>query len=138
MAVSRNKLLTALDVGSSKVCCFIARFVNNDDFEIIGIGHQISKGIKAGLVVDMQKTEDSIRSAIDSAEKMAGEKIKETYICFSGAKTSSEIITEETLVAGDIIGNMDLKRVVQQVKPNLKHDYEIMHEFDPEKYPSIY
>ena len=128
MAVSRNKLLTALDVGSSKVCCFIARFVNNDDFEIIGIGHQISKGIKAGLVVDMQKTEDSIRSAIDSAEKMAGEKIKETYICFSGAKTSSEIITEETLVAGDIIGNMDLKRVVQQVKPNLKHDYEIMHE----------
>ncbi len=128
MAVSRNKLLSALDVGTSKVCCFIARFINNDDFEIIGIGHQISKGIKGGSVVDMQKTEDSIRGAIDSAEKMAGEKIKETYICFSGAKTSSEILNEETTVTGELIKNSDLKRVIQQVKPNIKNDYEILHE----------
>ncbi|PPR76985.1 MAG: Cell division protein FtsA [Alphaproteobacteria bacterium MarineAlpha2_Bin1] len=128
MVVSRNKLLSALDVGTSKVCCFIARFINNDDFEIIGIGHQISKGIKGGSVIDMQKTEDSIRGAIDAAEKMAGEKIKETYICFSGAKTSSEILNEEITVTGDLIRNTDLKRVIQQVKPNINNDYEILHE----------
>lgn len=128
MSISRNKLLSALDVGTSKVCCFIARFINNDEFEIIGIGHQISKGIKGGSVVDMQKTEDSIRGAIDSAEKMAGEKIKETYICFSGARTSSEILTEEISVTGDLIKNSDLKRVINQVKPKINYDYEILHE----------
>ena len=118
MAVSRNKLLSALDVGTSKVCCFIARFINNDDFEIIGIGHQISKGIKGGSVVDMQKTEDSIRGAIDSAEKMAGEKIKETYICFSGAKTSSEILNEETTVTGELIKNSDYGRIINIASVN--------------------
>ncbi len=128
MVVSRNKLLTALDVGSSKICCFIARFINTNNFEIIGIGHQVSRGIQGGSIVDMQATEDSIRSAVDLAEKMAGEKIKEAYVCFSGAKSSSELIDEAVSINGTPIKDSDLKRVIQQVKPKVKNNYEIMHE----------
>ena len=86
MTVARNQIFTALDIGSSKVVCFIARYKSQNNLSIIGIGHQISQGLKAGNVVDMQATEDAIRSAIDSAERMAGEKVKDVVIGFSGGK----------------------------------------------------
>ena len=46
-------MIAALDLGSSKVCCFIARVMPDDTTRVVGIGHQLSRGVKAGAVVDM-------------------------------------------------------------------------------------
>ena len=53
MAVGKNGLVTALDVGSTKVCCFIARPDGSGGMRVIGIGHQNAKGMRAGTVVDI-------------------------------------------------------------------------------------
>ena len=79
MAIARTQFLTALDVGTSKVVCFVARVEDHNAIRIVGIGHQISRGLRAGAVVDMQATEDAIRSAVDAAERMAGEKVRDVY-----------------------------------------------------------
>jgi len=60
MAVGRSQTLAALDVGTTKVCCFIARADANNSIRVIGIGHQLSRGLRAGAVVDMEATEESI------------------------------------------------------------------------------
>ncbi len=53
MAQTKNGLIAALDIGSTKVCCFIARADEEGNLRIIGIGHQVSDGVRAGAIVDM-------------------------------------------------------------------------------------
>ena len=72
----RNGLVAALDVGTTKVCCLIARLDQNagpapeDGLKIIGIGHQVSKGLRSGAIVDLEETETSIRATVETAEQM--------------------------------------------------------------------
>ncbi|MFX9027567.1 cell division protein FtsA, partial [Acinetobacter baumannii] len=78
MAV-RNGLIAALDIGTTKVCCFIAR-VENGLPRVVGIGLQASRGMRWGTVVDMEATEGTIRAAVDIAEKMCGETIRQVFV----------------------------------------------------------
>ena len=64
MAVGKNGLVTALDVGSTKVCCFIARPDGSGGMRVIGIGHQIAKGMRAGTVVDIDAAEEAVRCRV--------------------------------------------------------------------------
>ena len=68
----KGELLAALDMGSTKTCCFIARVENfknqigNNDlpkFSVLGIGHKASEGVRGGAIVDMEASEISIRRA---------------------------------------------------------------------------
>lgn len=78
----RSGILTVLDVGSSKVCCVVAKLKPREDgkllrgrshqIQVIGIGHQKSQGVKSGVVVDLDRAEHAIRLAVDAAERMAG------------------------------------------------------------------
>ena len=76
---TRSGLVAALDIGTTKICCLIAR-ANVDlgpskpkGLKIIGIGHHVSEGLRSGTVVDLEDTEASIRTTVEAAEQMAGE-----------------------------------------------------------------
>ena len=72
-----GSVVAALDVGSSKIACFIARISNEEgDMEVVGVGHQSSKGIKNGSVIDLNKAEDAIRQTVHAAESMAAKTMK--------------------------------------------------------------
>ena len=81
---SRNGLITAVDVGSTKIACFIAQSYSQGDVQVIGIGHQLSEGIKNGNVVDIDLVEQSVRAAVESAEQMAGENVRNITVGFAG------------------------------------------------------
>jgi len=68
----KNNLITALDIGSSKIVCFIAEADSYGRIKVKGIGHQVSHGIRAGIVIDVKQAESCILAAVHSAEKMAG------------------------------------------------------------------
>ena len=80
-ASKQSGIITVLDVGSSKVCCIVARLkprepsqilrTRTHQIQVIGIGHQKSMGVKSGVVVDLDQAEQAIRLAVDSAERMA-------------------------------------------------------------------
>ena len=65
-AKPRNGLVAALDVGTTKVCCLIARR-GAEGARVIGIGHQISQGVRGGSIVDMDAAEAAIRATFASA-----------------------------------------------------------------------
>ena len=55
---AKGSIIAALDVGSSKIACFIARIVDDEgNFEVLGVGHQASQGVKAGSVIDLDAAE---------------------------------------------------------------------------------
>ena len=87
----RGGILAALDIGTGKVCCFIAR-AGAAGPQIIGIGHQLSRGVRNGVIVDLDAASASVLSAIHAAEQMAGETITEVVVNLSGSFPPSRIV----------------------------------------------
>ncbi len=111
MALGTGDLITALDVGTSKVCCFIARDEGEDGLRVIGIGHQVSHGLRSGRVVDMDAVETSISATVHAAEQMAGQNIHEVFVNISGGAPASHTLNAEVEISGHEVGLGDLRRV---------------------------
>ncbi|MCH6568068.1 MAG: beta-ketoacyl-ACP synthase II [Nitrospinae bacterium] len=108
----RSGLIAALDVGTSKVCCLIARVPEEGQPRVVGIGHQICNGLKGGVIIDMQATEGAILGAVHAAEKMAGETIHDLLINLSGGHPASHSAGAEVSVGGHAIG--DAYKIIQR------------------------
>jgi cell division protein FtsA len=68
----KNSVIAAIDIGSSKVACLIAHVIDDKGTaEVIGFGHIASKGVKAGIIVDLKETIQSAKEAVNAAENMA-------------------------------------------------------------------
>ena len=99
----RPAIVSILDVGSSKICCLIARLKPLDpgeasealrgrthSIEVLGIGHQRSRGIKSGVVANLDAAEQAIRLAVDAAERMAGVTVESLIVNVSCGRLASE------------------------------------------------
>jgi cell division protein FtsA len=106
----RHGLVAALDIGTTKVCCFIAR-ADGDKPRVLGIGHQISRGVRNGAIVDLESATVSILGAVHAAEEMAGDTIQEIVANLSGF-AASRIVKAEIGIAGREVGDADLRRVL--------------------------
>jgi len=108
----RGSLITALDIGTTKVCCFIAR-VEDDIPRVLGIGHQISRGVRNGGIIDLEATGTSVMNAVHAAEEMAGETIQRVVANLSGGFSASRIIKAEIGVTGREITDVEMRRVLE-------------------------
>ncbi len=126
VAVGRAGTIAALDVGSSKISCFIARIEpgrtanGHAPIRVVGIGHQVSRGIRAGALVDMDAAEEAIRVAVDAAERMAGVTIKDVIVGVSGGDPKSQTVGVKSSVAGPEVGDGDLARLVGYAQSNFQ------------------
>ena len=110
---SSGSLIAALDIGTTKICCFIAR-VGADKPRVLGIGHQISRGVRNGTIVDLEAAGASIVSAVHAAEEMACETIQQVVTNLSGGFFGSRIVKAEIRIAGREITDSELGRVLDQ------------------------
>jgi cell division protein FtsA len=108
-----GSVIAALDIGTTKVCCFIAR-VEPEKPQVIGIGHQISRGLRNGTIVDLEAAGASIVNAVHAAEEMAKETIEQVVTNLSGGFSASRIIKAEIAIAGREVGEAELQRVLDQ------------------------
>ncbi|MDR2352740.1 MAG: cell division protein FtsA [Deltaproteobacteria bacterium] len=104
-----NEIITALDIGTTKVCCLVATPSAENGVNIIGIGNAQSTGVSKGMVTNVERTVNSIRAAVREAELMAGIKIKKVFLGIAGGNvvcfnshgvvgvrdTRARVITEE-------------------------------------------
>ena len=100
-----------VDIGTSKMCCFIAR-QHEAGAEIIGIGHQVSRGVRNGVIVDIDAASHSILTAIHAAEQMAEETLSEVVVNLSGGFAASRIVKSEIAINGRQITDGDMRRVL--------------------------
>jgi cell division protein FtsA len=108
----KGGIAAALDVGSSKVCCFIARVEGAAVPRVIGIGQQASRGIKGGAIVDLEQAEISVLNAVHAAEQMAGETIDRVVVNLSGGYPASSSVGVEVSLNGHEVGEADLRRAL--------------------------
>jgi cell division protein FtsA len=110
---TRNGPIAALDIGSSKVCCFIAELEDGGRSRVLGIGQQASRGLRNGNVVDMEECESAILNAVHAAEQMAGTTIDRVVANLSSGHPVSNSIGVEVAIAGHEVGESDLRRALQ-------------------------
>ena len=122
MARVRSGVIAVLDIGSSKICCFIAQVTADNSLRIIGIGHQLSQGIKNGAIVDVRQAENSIVAAVSAAEKMAGETVDKVVVCSSGGSQASHMMKAEVEISNAQVSPRDIKRAIITAKEFYKEE----------------
>lgn len=111
---AKGGTIAALDVGSTKVCCFIARVEDAGAVRILGIGHQIATGVRGGSIIDMEAAETSIGAAVHAAEQMANETIRDIIVNVSCP--ISHGFTAEVSVPGQEVTDGDVRRALAHAR----------------------
>ncbi len=134
----KSSVVTVLDIGSSKVCCIIAKLKPREEtarlpgrthqIQVIGIGHQKSQGVKGGVIVDLDKAEQAIRLAVDAAERMAGLTVESLVCNVSAGRLKSSIVQASINLGGHEVESSDIKRVLAAgSRQALQSERDIVH-----------
>ncbi len=132
----QNRMIVALDIGTSKVVCLVGEVGSDGELEVVGIGTQPARGMKKGVVVNIESTVQSIQRAVEEAELMAGCRIHSAYVGISGNHIRSMnshgivAIRDREVSPADIERVMDAAQAVaipadQRVLHTLPQDYVI-------------
>jgi len=115
--LSSNDIIVSLDIGTSKVRAIIGE-VQNGTINIIGVGSADSEGIRKGAIVDIDQTVQSIRNAVDHAERMVGIQISDVYVGIQGNHIGLQTNHGVVAVSNEDreIGEDDIERVLQAAK----------------------
>ncbi len=123
-----KNLVVGLDIGTSKIVCIVAEINEEDELEIIGMGTHPSKGLRRGVVVNIEATVNAIQRALEEAELMADCKIREVYTGIAGSHIKSFNSHGMFAIKDKEISQMDVDRVVETARAvNIPTDQQVLH-----------
>lgn len=118
----KRSVFAALDIGSSKISCLIAENLparhrmqgasEQMSLKILGLGHQVSRGVRNGSIIDVDEAERAIRLSVDAAERMAQRAISEVYVNVTGGRPQSTCYMGQTAISGGAVGPRDVEAVI--------------------------
>ena len=125
-----GRTFVGLDIGTTKISCIVADQNGGDEPRVVGVGNAPSEGLRRGVVVDLEKTVQSIQRAVDEAERMAGVTVRGVHAGIAGDHIRS--INSRGVIAvsrkNNEIGEADVSRVVEAAKAiAIPMDREIIH-----------
>lgn len=104
-------ILGLLDVGTTKVCCLILARSRSTGYRLAGIGHQRSRGVKAGVVVDLDEAEQAVRAAVAQAERMAGVQLEEVVVAAACGRMRSSHFVAHAEIENGCVREDDIRRL---------------------------
>lgn len=121
-------LIVALDIGTTKVCAIVAEVKSEQEINILGVGTHPSDGLKKGVVVNIDKTVDSIRYAINEAEEMSGCDIRNVYVGIAGGHVQGMSGHGMITLRNKEVNSSDVDRVIESASAVLiPSDREVLH-----------
>ena len=125
---SDRNLIVGLDIGTSKVVAIVGEIKSDGALEIIGIGSHPSRGLKKGVVVNIESTVQSIQRAVEEAELMAGCEIHSVYAGIAGSHVRSLNSHGIVAIKDKEVGPGDVERVIDAAKAvAIPADQKILH-----------
>src|SRR6201996_1394372 len=128
MSKDYKDLLVALDIGTSKVLVVVAALKDDGHYEVIGLGQSDSKGLKKGVVVNIEATVQSIQCALEEAELMADCKITHVFASIAGSHIRSLNSSGMVAIKEKEVTQTDVARVIETAKAiNIPTDQQVLH-----------
>src|SRR5689334_17558806 len=128
MARDNKDLIVALDIGTSKVACLVAELRADGSLEILGMGGHESKGLKKGVVVNIEATVAAIQRALEEAELMADCKISSAFVGIAGSHIRSFNSTGMVAIKDREVSALDVERAIDTARAvNIPTDQQILH-----------
>jgi cell division protein FtsA len=123
-----KNLIVGLDVGTSKIVAIVAELQPEGTLKVIGLGQHVSRGLKKGVVVNIESTMQSIQRALEEAELMADCKINNVYTGIAGSHIKSLNSHGMVKIKDAEVSQMDVDRVVETARAiALPADQQILH-----------
>ncbi|MDC0207449.1 cell division protein FtsA [Nitrospinae bacterium] len=124
----KSNYIVGLDIGTTKICCIIGEIIDDEKIDIIGLGQYPSRGLRKGVVVNIDSTVESIKNAVEEAELMAGCEIDSVYVGIAGGHINSLNSHGIIAVKGKEISEKDMERVIEAAKAiAIPLDREVIH-----------
>jgi cell division protein FtsA len=134
----RTTLVSVLDIGSTKICCIIARLVPHTGgkalkgrthrAEVIGFGYGPSAGVKSGVVTDIEKAEHAIRTVVGMAEQAAGLTLESVIVNVTAGRLASETFSANVALDGTEVERDDIVKVLRAVNArSVRPERSIIH-----------
>jgi cell division protein FtsA len=125
--LERN-IITGLDIGTSKVVALVGEVSPDGSIEVIGIGRHPSRGLKRGVVVDIEATVNSIQRAVQEAELMAGCEVRSVFTGIAGSHIRSLNSHGIVAIKDQEVSQADVERVIDAAKAvAIPADQKIIH-----------
>lgn len=134
----RTTLVSVLDIGSTKMCCVIARLTPRPEgkalkgrthvAEVIGFGYGPSAGIKSGVITDLDQAEQAIRTVVGMAERAAGLTVQSVVVNVTAGRLGSETFSATVDLGGQEVEKSDIQRVLRSVNSrSVRAERSIIH-----------
>lgn len=134
----RTSLVSVLDIGSTKICCVIARLVPRPEgkalkgrthvAEVLGFGYGPSSGIKSGVITDLEKAEQAVRTVVGMAERAAGLTLQSVVVNVTAGRLGSETFSAAVNLGGQEVERADIQRVLRAVNQrSVRPERSIIH-----------
>ena len=128
MARDNKNLIVALDIGTAKVVCLVAELRPDGALEVLGLGSHESKGLKKGVVVNIEATVAAIQRALEEAELMADCKIASAFVGIAGSHIRSFNSTGMVAIKDREVTALDVERALDTARAvNIPTDQQILH-----------
>ncbi len=120
--IGRHDPIGVLDVGTTKMCCLVARHRPGGRLEVRGAGYQLAEGLRAGEIVDAEAAEASILAVVHEAEQQARETLREVVLGISAGRPRSVRTVVELDLEGRAVTGDDLARALAHARAQARTD----------------
>jgi cell division protein FtsA len=123
-----NELVVGLDIGTTKICAIVGEVQSAGSVDIVGIGTSPSRGLRKGVVINIETTVNSIKRAVEEAEMMAGCEIKSVYVGIAGGHVKGINSHGIVAVKEKEVRQNDIRRVIDAARAVvIPLDREVIH-----------
>ena len=128
-----RQLLVALDIGTSKIVTLVAEVTPEDTLNLIGMGSHPSRGLKKGVVVNIESTVNAIQRSLEEAELMADAKIREVITGIAGSHIKSFNSHGMVAIKDKEVQQYDIDRVIETARAvNIPMEQQVLHILEQE------
>ena len=123
-----KNLIVGLDIGTSKIVAMVAEITPDGAYDVIGYGSHPSRGLKKGVVVNIESTVNAVQRALEEAELMADCKIRDVFTGIAGSHIKSFNSHGMVAIKDREVNQIDVLRVIETAKAvNIPTDQQILH-----------
>ncbi|MEY3411120.1 MAG: ATP-binding cell division protein involved in recruitment of FtsK to ring [Pseudomonadota bacterium] len=124
----KNPVIIGLDIGTSKVVAIVAELMPEGTLNVVGLGQHVSRGLKKGVVINIDSTVNAIQRAIEEAELMADCKIRDVFTGIAGSHVQSINARGMVKIKDAEVSQADVARVIETAQAiALPSDQQILH-----------